>query len=190
MVDFNAAAVRFGLPGILRVAPLGTSEPTTYSSAWPAGWVTLGYTAEGSAFNYSLSSDNVEVAEELDILARVTTGRDGSVDVALAEMTRRNLNIAYNGGVVLGDGAAWEFEPPDLGEEVRVMLGWDAYADTGDNDLRFIFRKCFQSGSVSIENRKGATKSTIGVSFGLEKPTGAKIMKIMGASTLNPDDTP
>lgn len=191
MVDFNSAAVRFGKPGKLRIAAVGTTEPTDTTTAWGAGWYPMGYTDEGSTFNYSISTDNVEVAEELDVLARVTTGRDASVEFALAEITKRNLNIAFNGGIVLGDGLAWSFEPPDLGNEQRVAIGWDASPDVASNDLRIIFRQCLQGGSLGLENRKGATKSTIAMQFQLEKPaSGAKLLKIMGAIALNPDDTP
>ncbi len=186
-MDFNAAAVRFGKPGKLYIANLDADEPATYNDAWPAGWVPLGYTDEGSAFNYEISTDNVEVAEELDVLARVTTGRDASVEFALAELTKKNLSIAFNGGIVVGDGLAWEFEPPDLGDEQRVMIGWDAHRVVARNDLRFIFRQCLQGGSIGIENRKGATKSTITSNFQLEKPaSGKKLLRIAGAGVLNP----
>jgi hypothetical protein len=196
-VNFHAAAVRFNKPGLLRVAALGTTEPTTYNDAWPTGWYSLGYTDAGSTFNHNTSQDNVTVEEEIDVFARVTTGRDASVEVALAEMTYRNLLIAFNGGI-LADAdtdTAWEFEPPDLGYEVPVMLGWDALADytttspahTGLNDLRFIFRQVKNSGSMNTQNRKGTQKQTISLTLGLEKPlSGAKVLKIMGADTLNP----
>lgn len=191
MADFNAAAVRFGKPGKLYIAPLGTTEPATVTAAWPAGWVPLGYTDEGSAFNYEISTDNVEVAEELDVLARVTTGRDASVEFAMAEITYRNLTIAFNGGIIVGDGTQWSFEPPDLGNETRVMIGWDAMPTVASNDLRVLFRQCLQGGSLGLENRKGATKSTIAANFQLEKPAnGAKLLKIMGSAVLNPDETP
>jgi len=191
VADFNSAALRFGKPGKLFVAPLGTTEPTTTTAAWGAGWVPLGYTDEGSSFNYEISTDNVEVAEELDVVARVTTGRDASVEFALAEITYRNLTMAFNGGIIVGDGTAWTFEPPDLGSEARVMLGWDAMPTVGSNDLRIVFRQCLQGGSIGLENRKGATKSTISMNFMLEKPaTGSKLLKIMGSAALNPDETP
>ncbi len=186
-MDFNAAALRFGKPGKLYIAALGTAEPADETTAWPAGWVPLGYTDEGSAINYEISTDNVEVAEELDVVARVTTGRDASVEVALAELTKRNLGIAFNGGIIPGDGNAWTFEPPDLGDETRVMLGWDASPDPLNNDLRFVFRQCLQGGSLGLENRKGATKSTISANFQLEKPaSGLKLLKIYGGGNLNP----
>lgn len=193
MADFHAAAVRFGKPGKLYIAPVEsapgvpTTEPAAIDDAWPTGWVPLGYTDEGSVFNYELSVDNVEVAEELDPIARVTTGRDASVEFALAELTYRNLTIAFNGGIVTGDGMEWEFEPPDLGNEERVMVGWDASFDPLTNDLRMIFRRCLQGGSLGIENRKGTTKSVIASTFQLEKPLdGRPLLKIMGAGVLNP----
>lgn len=189
MVDFNAAAVRFGKPGKLYIAPIGTTEPATFTEAWDAAWVPLGYTDEGSVFNYEVSVDNVEVAEELDPIARVTTGRDASIEFALAEITLKNLTIAFNGGIIadLDTGTDWEFEPPDLGNETRVMIGWDAYNDPAQNDLRMIFRRCLQGGSIGLENRKGVQKSLIAANFQLEKPLdGKKILKIMGSDVLNP----
>jgi hypothetical protein len=193
VADFHAAAVRFGKPGKLYIAPIEsapgvpTTEPSAIDDAWPTGWVPLGYTDEGSVFNYELSMDNVEVAEELDPIARVTTGRDASVEFALAELTYRNLTIAFNGGIVVGDGLEWEFEPPDLGNEERVMVGWDASFDPLTNDLRMIFRRCLQGGSLGIENRKGTTKSVIASTFQLEKPLdGRPLLKIMGSGVLNP----
>lgn len=192
MANFNAAAVRFGMPGILRIADLGATEPTDTTTPWDSAWVPLGYTDEGSVFNYEISTDNVEVAEELDVLARVTTGRDASVEFALAEITYKNLAIAFNGGIISGagaqDGSDWMFEPPDLGTEKRMMIGWDAHVDPTMNDLRIIFRQCLQGGSIGLENRKGATKSTIAANFQLEKPNDPtkKILAIFGSGNLNP----
>lgn len=192
MVNFHAAAVRFGKPGLLMIAPLDdgtgtpTPEPTDVNSPWPAGWVPLGYTDEGSVFNYEISTDNVEVAEELDPIARVTTGRDASIEFALAEITYRNLTIAFNGGIITAGGVTWEFEPPDLGDEQRVMVGWDAFVDPADNDLRMLFRRCLNGGSIGLENRKGTTKSVIAASFQLEKPLDGKpILKIWGGANLD-----
>jgi hypothetical protein len=194
VADFNAAAVRFGKPGKLYIAPtdkLGvpTAEPADCVTAWSADWVPLGYTDEGSVFNYEVSTDNVEVAEELDPLARVTTGRDASIEFALAEITLKNLTIAFNGGIIddADTGAIWDFEPPDLGNEQRVMIGWDAIGDVAKNDLRMIFRRCLQGGSIGLENRKGVQKSLISANFQLEKPLdGRPLLKILGGANLNP----
>jgi len=196
VVNFHAAAVRFGKPGLLMIAPIDdggaipvpTPEPDTETEPWGPEWVPLGYTDEGSVFNYEISIDNVEVAEELDPIARVTTGRDASIEFALAEITKRNLNIAFNGGIITGGGgASWVFEPPELGDEQRVMIGWDAFTDPARNDLRMIFRRCLQGGSIGMENRKGTQKQLIASSFQLEKPLDGKpILKIMGGANLDP----
>jgi len=193
VADFHAAAVRFGKPGKLFIAPIetapgvATKEPLDTVTAWDAAWVPLGYTDEGSVFNYEVTTDNVEVAEELDPLARVTTGRDASIEFALAEITQRNLMIAFNGGIIEGDDTAWMFEPPDLGNEQRVMIGWDAMGDVARNDLRMIFRRCLQGGSIGLENRKGVQKSLISANFQLEKPLdGRPLLKILGGANLNP----
>jgi hypothetical protein len=188
MPNFHSAAVRFGKPGALYVAAIGSTEPTTVSSAWDAAWYPLGYTDTGSVFNYNISVGNVEVAEQLDVFARVTEGRDATVEFSLAETTKRNLQLVFNGGVLTApDGQNWSFEPPDLGSETRVMLGWDANPTVASNDLRWIFRQCLQTGSLAYENRKGTQKSNTPGTFGLEVPaTGAKILKIMGSGLFNP----
>lgn len=201
MANFNPAAVRFGRPGVLYVATVGTSEPDDVHSAPGTGWYPMGYTDTGSQFSYSITIENVEVAEELDVFARVTTGRDASVEFALAEITKRNLHMVFNGGIVLGDGTAWEFDPPEMGYETRIAIMWDALNSYGatpsatTNDLRFIFRQCLQTGSLAIENRKGTTKQTLSATFGLEKPVvgsgdETKVLRILGAGVLNPDETP
>jgi hypothetical protein len=187
MSNFHVSAVRFNKPGLLYIATLGSVEPTTVSSSWDAAWVPLGYTAEGSVLNYEISSEPVDVAEELEPIDEVVTGRDPSVEFALAEKTYRNLTAAFNGGIVTGDGQNWTFEPPDLGNETRVMLGWDETPTVANNRLRYVFRKCLQSGNLSIENRKGANKSTLTCNFKIRRPDdGSKPLKIWGAGVLNP----
>lgn len=164
-------------PGTLLAAALGTAEPaaTLPFPAWPAGWYKLGYTDAGSTFSYDIKTDGVEVAEELEEVFTVTTGRSGKVEFASAEPTQFNLRMAMNGGVSTivdpATGGAVVFEPPDLGTEVRIMLGFEA--ESGGE--RFIWRQCFQTGSVDMARRKGSTKTLIPMSFAVEKPaTGLK----------------
>jgi hypothetical protein len=153
--------------------------------------VTLGYTEEGSTFNYNVQTAPVDVAEELDHLAYATTGREGSVAFSLAEFTNRNLTVVYNGGIItgagVGDNSIWTFQPPALGSELRIMLGWDAYPITASNDLRFVFRQCFQGGQTAINNRKGAALAGLAATFNMEKPaTGLALFAIHGGGNLNP----
>lgn len=171
-------------PGVLRWAPLGTAEPTNtitgtgatakITGAWPAAWKEIGYTEDGSEFSYEISTDPVEVAQVLEPLFYRTTGRSGSVSFEMSENTVLNLVLAFNGGTVTnptpGATSLWTYEPPDPGNEVRVMLGFESE----DRQERWVFRQVFQGGTVSVARRKGADKATVPVEFMIEKPATAK----------------
>ncbi|MER7131258.1 hypothetical protein [Streptosporangium saharense] len=175
MARGNPGAIALG-PGSLYIAVLGTTEPTDLTTPWAsvsASWIPLGYTAEGSKLTYSVSSENVEVAEELDPIAVALTSRELTLDFALAQLTATNLKIALNGGTITAGSGIVTFEPPDLGEEVRVMLGWESE----DHTERWVYRKGLQVGNMEISRQKGAAKATVSCSFKLEKPAGAKSFK-------------
>jgi hypothetical protein len=225
-------------PGLLRYAPLGTAEPATRVAAWPSGWVQVGYTSEGHTFNSSLSVDDVEVAELVDPVRRVTTKRDTKVAFAMAELTLAHFKLRLNGGTVVTDdavltdaaitnaspnlssaSAAWTaddvgktvthasippgttilsrtsatvvvmsanatataagasvtvvgrwgsyIEPPAVGTETRIMLGWDSE----DGLERAIWRRCMQTGGSETARKKGADYAKLAAEFSLEQPS-------------------
>lgn len=175
-------------PGYLYRGLIGTTEPTDLTTAWTSvdtGWDALGYTNEGSEFKYALSTDPVEVAEELDPVSIQTTGRTSTVTFALAQLTATHLAYAMNApssAITAGSGMV-TFEPPDLGTEIRQMLGFESE----DHTERWIFRQCFQTGDATITRAKGAAKASISFEFTLEKPaTGSKLFKAMMSSS-SPD---
>ncbi|GAA3172450.1 hypothetical protein [Nonomuraea roseoviolacea] len=177
MARGNPNAIALG-PGRLFIAPLGTTEPTDLTTPWETvsvAWVPLGYTDEGSNFTYSVDSETVNVAEELDPIAVALTAREGALAFALAEMTAKNMQRALNGGSIVAGTGIVTFEPPDLGEEVRVMLGWESE----DGEERWIYRKALQTGGLDIARRKGAEKAVIPCEFKLEKPAAAKLFKVI-----------
>lgn len=172
--------VRLG-PGKLKIAPLGTTEPTTLSAAWNASWLDIGYTEEGHAFTSSPSFDPVPVAEEIMPLQYAPTGQEMRVEFAMAEMGAKNLQTAFNGGTITTGTGIVTFEPPALGSETRVMLGWEAL----DAKERWVFRKCLQTGDVEFARRKAPDKTTIPVSFMLEIVAGSSApFKAIFDSTL------
>ena len=170
-------------PGYLYTSPVGTTEPSDLTTPWAsvsASWVALGYTDDGSEFRYSPSTDTVEVAEELDPVQVVTTGRESSVRFAMAELTATHLKLAMNGGTITVGTGIVTFEPPDLGSESRIAIGFQSE----DGTERWVYRQCFQTGDVSIVRRKGADKAVIDTEFSLEKPSsGAKLYKAIFSST-------
>jgi hypothetical protein len=174
-------------PGKMYVADAGTADPTVTFAANKivvtpgAAFQDIGYTDNGSQITYSITSEPVRVAEELEDVAYKTTGRAGAIAFEMAEETVRNLTLAFNGGTVTttGTGATegWTYEPPALGSEKRRCLFWVSQDET----MAFFFRQVFQTGSVTIGRRPGAEKSTIPVEFSMEKPTGQTAFKAWGA---------
>jgi hypothetical protein len=188
MAKFNSGNIKIG-PGTIYAAPLGTTEPTAVTGAWPTGWVDLGYTDSGSTWTSGITTDQVTVEEELLPVRFVPTGAASSITFALAEDTVDNFILAVNGGIgaaqlsgVTGantDGSIW-VEQPTLGTEVRVMIGWDANpkagtgASVGDDAFgRLILRRCLQTGNLSETHRKGNNKKLINCTFSLEIPAGS-----------------
>jgi hypothetical protein len=163
----NAQNISLG-PGTLYVAQVGSTEPTDVTTALNAAWKEVGYTAEGSEISIDMSTDPVDVAEEIDPVFSVIGGRTVSVKFAMVENTARNLTIAMNGGTLTTTAGVTKYEPPAPGSATRVALLFQSE----DSQERWIFRQCFQSGSVAIGRRKGADKATIPVEMRAEKVTG------------------
>ena len=174
-------------PGYLFHAPLGTAEPThtvvgsVFTDSWPSAWVALGGTEEGHSFSWATSTETIEVAEFLDPIRYVETGRTGSVAFALASITLQNLKRALNGGSVVSTGTGATtlatYTPPALGASVRSMIGWESQ----DSTERLICFQVFNTGTVSIARRKGADKATLPIEFGIETPSSGVPFKYLTA---------
>lgn len=164
----DPTAVRIG-PGILKIAPLGSTEPVDLTAAWDAAFVDLGYTEEGSSFVFDNTFEDVLVAEELEPVEVLQTARQVTVNFAAAELTATNLQRAFNGGEVVTGTGIVTFEPPEAGDYTPVMIGWES----DDGLERWVFRRCIQVGSVEIARRKAPTKAQVPMSFRCTKPNGA-----------------
>jgi Ca2+-binding RTX toxin-like protein len=172
----NSDHVELG-PGRLWVAPLGTTEPTSASAALPSAWVAIGYTEDGSAYAADITSEPVEVAEELDPVKYENTRRLNRLTFQMAEATARNLVLALGGGAgQANDGSS--VEPPTPGAEVAVMIVWDSEETAGADNVRWIYRQAKPSGTIEIAHRKAPGKTLIPVTFNLEKPASAKPWKV------------
>jgi hypothetical protein len=179
----NPEAISLG-PGYLWWSLLGTTEPVDLVTPWfevDNSWVKIGYTKQGSEFDYQLSTGAVEVAEELDAIKMAPTGRTSSVTFEMAQLTATNLSIAMNGGTIADENGLVVFEPPDLGEEQRAMLGFEAE----DHTERWVWRQAIMDGALKIARQKGNTNATMACQFSLERPqSGAKLFKALFASPL------
>lgn len=151
---------------------LSSTEPTDLVTAWAtvdAGWLQLGYTDGGSQANINPKFDPIDVEEELTPVRYEENMREIGMDFALAEMTARNLQIVHNGGTLVTGTGIVTFEPPVTGSVTRIKLGWQSL----DNEERWVFRQCVQTGSIAINRKKSPNKATLPASFRCETPNGA-----------------
>lgn len=170
-----ANAIALG-PGYLYWAPLLSTLPTNtvsgsiFTDTWPGAWQLLGATDKGSTWDYELSTDTVDIAESNDPVAIVSTGRKTGLSADLAQIHMTNVKRALNGGTitVTGSGATQlnTYVPPDIGQEVRAMVGWEAQ----DSTERYIGYQTFQTGKLSVARQKGSAKSLLSCEFDFEKP--------------------
>jgi len=168
-------------PGFLFWAPLLSTEPThaalasTYDAdAWPAAWISLGATEDGSKVAYESKVEAVKVAEFFDPIAWKTTDRAGSFAFNLANYTLNNLKRAYNGGTlstVSGAGVTLSSKllPPSPGAEVRAMIGWESL----DHTMRLVAYQTINSGTIESAYKKAPAYAMIPCMFNMEVPTGA-----------------
>jgi hypothetical protein len=170
-------------PGFLHNAILGTPEPIDLITPWEevGNWIPLGYTNAGSEFMSQLQTAAVKVAEELETIKNAPTDRMSSVTFDLAQLTATNLQVASNGGTITTGNGVVFFDPPDLGDEQRCMIGWESE----DHTERWIFRQCLMNGQLKITRQKGASNATIACTFELEKPdSGLKSYRAILANPL------
>lgn len=179
------------VPGSLYAAPIGTTEPTSVTGAWPTGWISLGYTTAGSTFSNNLTSGTITPEEEVYPVRTVVTGVAATLAFNMMEATQRNWQLALNNGImapgtsqnsgVNADGSYW-VEPALIGTELRVMLGWDSFTNGGTTGTvagRLICRQCLQTGTSAIARQKGTAAAFIPVSFSLEKPAGVEPFRMI-----------
>lgn len=164
------------VPGTLYVAPLNTTEPTSVTGAWPAGWVSLGYTEAGNTWEYKPTVSPITPEEQYVPLRNVTTAVSYDVTFNLWETTARNWNLALNNGLVLSPAAQSDgtfiINPAVIGAEIRVMIGWDSLTNgttSGTVGGRMIMRQAYQTGSVSVAHRKGTNVAALSLTFSAEQ---------------------
>lgn len=83
----------------VRVAPIGTTLPATtlaVGAAWPAGWVSLGFTKEPVTVNYDADPLHIEINETPAPVDRRIKTEKLMIETVLAEFLGANLQYAYD----------------------------------------------------------------------------------------------
>jgi hypothetical protein len=173
------ANVTSGASGGSAARPGGVVAAGIFTDAWPAIWLPVGITREGTTFNYQVATANIEAAEYFDPLAIKTTGRTIGIQFQLMHLTNRSFLLGMNGGTsaTIGGAAATlltKVTPPAVGAEQRVMLGWESE----DGTERKIYRQCIQSGSGDEQAAKAPNARALSLQFGVEQPTTGDPLEI------------
>ena len=187
-VTVPKGALSFGA-GYLYVADLGTTVPantvvgSVFTDAWPAGWNLWGVTREGHTLNIGIDTDAVEAAEYVDPLLNVVTGRTITAEFEIMQIHLTNYKRAFNGGTKSTSGAGTTllttYTLPQIGQEVRQQIGWEAV----DNTERWWGLQCFQTGSVGIQRKKGADNASLPLTFTFEPDGSSQPIYFASAGT-------
>lgn len=154
-------------PGLLYVAlhaDVVDSYPTDASTPLGASWAAVGFTLEGSEFDWTVTREDMFVAEQNPAIRSYATKEEGMLKAVLAEATAANLRLVLNNyDPTAVSGAA--VSPPSSGEEVAVAFVLD-----GEQGQRVLYKKCRNSGSITIGRKKAPTATGLPLSAKLETP--------------------
>lgn len=157
----NPAAVITG-PGLLFVAPIGTTEPVDSTTVLPAAWKSIGFTADGTTVTREQTWNAIAVEELLNPVRWEPSVVSDMVAFSMAESSKSKLALAMNMGAAVTDDLL-SLEPPAVGAELRVMLCLNA-----TSGARWIWRRCIQTGASAMPRKKSPDKMVIPVTFRLE----------------------
>lgn len=176
-------AIRLGVGVLFLSTDLAAVEPTDLATPWAAAWVQAGPTQNGHEVAYTVNSDPVRIAERITEISNVPTSSEMVMSFDLAQTTANNFKLALNGGTITTTTGVVTFEPPLKPGEARIKVGWES----DDGLERYIFRRCFNVGGLSLAHRPGAEYSTVPMQFRIEAPAGTtRPWKYMADATLQP----
>lgn len=163
----NADNIKLG-PGRVYFAAVGTTTPTSASASLPsADWTPLGYTEQGSEIEIAITTEGIEVEEELDPVIYGVTQRETKFRVQAVETVVSNLAAALGAGAERDDDAT-VFKFPAPSAIAPIKLVWDSDEDpTTNSNSRLIMLKAYPSGTVRIGRRKAPNKATVPMEFTL-----------------------
>lgn len=175
-------------PGYIFMAPAGTALPAAgvggtvaaskFTDAWPAAWINIGATEDGSEFSFSSNVEAIRVAEIFNPITYAVTEQATSFAFSAADYTGHNLRRAWNVGAgnlttVSGTTATTlsRLRPPAPAEIVRQMVGWEAL----DGTLRMFGYQVINGGEVSSAFRRAPDKALIPFQLNYEVPTSPPV---------------
>ncbi len=173
----NVTQVLVG-PGQMWTAPLATAFPATPETA-PAGtWIDVGYSDQGAAFEFDMTFENIDVAEEAEPIDTRFTAVEYRLTIALAQMIAETLQNVLNGGTLTaipGPPVRRTLTPPSLTSAVAKALLFRFFNSNTPFHSDLQCPKAWSVGQASIPFRKAPQKAIIATTFRLAKPSSGSI---------------
>lgn len=183
MANTTATPLLMTDPGFLFHAPLGTALPaagvggtvagSVFTDAWPAGWVNLGATEDGSEFSFSTTVEPIRVAEIFNPVQYSVTEQATSLAFSLANFTAHNFRRAMNAGTgnlttVSGAAATLlsKLTPPSPSQIIRCMVGWESL----DATVRMFGYQVINGGEITTAFKRAPDKAVIPFQLNFEVP--------------------
>ncbi|MQB01862.1 MAG: phage tail protein [Actinobacteria bacterium] len=154
--------------GRIRVAPVGTADPTDVETAYDPAWLDLGFaTEDGVTLNDSKTIEAFRAWQALYPIRRVITERDFTLSFQLLQWNADTVPFAFGGGEVSTTGVAPDevhrFDPPapaELDERALSVEWFD-----GDKTYRLFVARGLVMEAVE-SNLTRSDMSALPISFG------------------------
>lgn len=171
--------------GVVRVAAIGTSEPTTCSAELPsADWRQLGYTEEGWTITIERESEDIMVAEEIEPVDSMVTALRVTINAGLVETTAANVRMALGLGPNVAYSSVSPFDGPDAETaETAFQLVWDSMETPTAANKRWLFRNCKIASLGELAKAKAPAKTQLPVSIKALKGTSTSAFKVFPNSS-------
>ncbi len=182
MAEPDATQIVAG-PGLLYVAPLGTTLPITdahgeYPITWPTGWVAVGYTDAGIDSTYTPTIKEIMVDEETSPVDDVLSAEKFIVQAKLAEVTLQNYNYAISASTFTSTPAESDTKV-SVGSNplTYVMVGIEGPAPGTNKQRLILVQKAIAKGAVAIKMQR-KDKVVFAVEFDARKISGQPLYTI------------
>ena len=181
-------------------SPIGTASPLDtldVDAAWPAGWVSVGYTLEPVKASYTFDVLNVMVQQEMGTVKRIRIKEALKLGTILAELTATNMALAFAGEVTTAAATATlaGYEEFSIGGKYELpMAQWGiegSYVDEEEN-LRpirvFVWKATAAAGGEVVFNREQVAGIPLEIAA-LHDRSKAKGRRLMAARRVLEDPT-
>lgn len=168
----NSDEIVVGANGTVRVAPVGTTQPTNPTSSPVAAWIDLGYVNEdGATFTDSKDIEDINSWQSFYPTRKVVTGKEATISFALQQWNENSVPLAFGGGSVTNPSVGvWRYAPPDPSviDYRALMLDWT----DGSKHYRLIFPKGLVTEAVETQLVR-TDSAELPITFAAVPATGA-----------------